>query len=48
MSGIYFSKAKGKWAAQTRVRGRMVQIGAYDTPEDAVRGYSEFKLKQQS
>jgi hypothetical protein len=48
MSGIYFSKAKGKWAAQTRVHGRMVQIGAYDTPEDAVRGYSEFKLKQQS
>lgn len=48
MSGIYFSKAKGKWAAQTRVRGRMVQIGTYDTPEDAVRGYSEFKLKQQS
>ena len=48
MSGIYYSKAKGKWAAQTRVRGRMVQIGLYDTPEDAVRGYSEFKLKQQS
>jgi hypothetical protein len=48
MSGIYYSKAKGKWAAQTRVRGRMVQIGAYDTPEDAVKGYSEFKLKQQS
>jgi hypothetical protein len=48
MSGIYFSKAKGKWAAQTRVRGRMVQIGLYDTPEDAIRGYSEFKSKQQS
>jgi hypothetical protein len=48
MSGIYYSKAKGKWAAQTRVQGRMVQIGLYDTPEDAVKGYSEFKLKQQS
>jgi hypothetical protein len=48
MSGIYFSKAKGKWAAQTRVRGRMIQIGTYNTPEDAVKGYSEFKLKQQS
>jgi hypothetical protein len=48
MSGIYFSRTKKKWAAQTRVRGRMVQIGAYDTPEDAVKGYSEFKLKQQS
>ena len=48
MSGIYFSKAKGKWAAQTRVRGMMVQIGAYDTPEDAVKGYSEFISKQQS
>ena len=48
MSGIYYSRAKAKWAAQTRVRGRMVQIGLYDTPEDAVKGYSEFKLKQQS
>jgi hypothetical protein len=48
MSGIYYSRAKAKWAAQTRVQGRMVQIGLYDTPEDAVRGYSEFKSKQQS
>lgn len=48
MSGIYYSRAKAKWAAQTRVQGRMVQIGTYDTPEDAVRGYSEFKSKQQS
>jgi hypothetical protein len=47
MSGIYFSRTKKKWAAQTRVRGRMVQIGTYDTPEDAIKGYSEFKLKQQ-
>jgi hypothetical protein len=41
--GVYYSSSKNKWAAQTKVNGKTVQIGVFDTPDEASEAYNEFK-----
>ena len=41
--GVYFSSTKNKWAAQTKINGKTMQIGVFDTPEEASQAYNEFK-----
>jgi hypothetical protein len=41
--GVYYSKSKDKWASQTRVNGKTIQLGTFDTPEEASMAYVAFK-----
>jgi len=41
--GVYYSNSKNKWAAQTKVNGKTIQIGTFDTPEEAGEAYINFK-----
>ena len=41
--GVYYSSTKNKWAAQTKINGKTVQIGVFNTPDEASEAYIEFK-----
>jgi len=43
-NGIYFAKLKQKWIAQCRNDGKVIQIGSFDTPEEASMAYASFRL----
>ena len=41
--GCYFNKEKGKWQAQIMVDGKHIHLGYFDTEEEAIAKYQEFK-----
>ena len=41
--GVYFNKARGKFAAQCWVNGKRQHLGYYSTAEEAIAAYKPFK-----
>lgn len=37
--GATYNKRQGRWAAQTKFKGKPVYLGYYDTPEEAHAAY---------
>ena len=43
--GVHFNKQCNKWQARSRVNGKRVHIGLYDTAEQAGHAYAKFVKK---
>jgi hypothetical protein len=41
IKGVYFDKARNKWAAETKAKGRKIFLGRYHTKEEAAKAYNE-------
>jgi len=41
--GVYYDKQKGKFRARIRIKGKLINLGYFDTPEEASEVYLEAK-----
>jgi len=44
VKGYYFNKSRKKYQAQIEVGGKRIQLGRFDTPEEALQAYQQAKL----
>lgn len=45
IKGVHFYKAYQKWTSYIRVRGKQINLGYYDTPEEAQAAYQKAALE---
>ena len=43
--GVHYMKARNRWVAQVREKGKKVHLGCYNTPEEAATAYDNYIIQ---